>query len=203
MLTSEYATTAAQGVLAVAAVAATLGVIGLAAFNAKIRQWLEETSPREEWIYEQRGRFRFYLLWAGVVATIVPLSVIVIARPLEIFWFQVAKGPPLSFGWSFLIVVALTGGTIAAAVRLVWLAMKTGGSLASEIRAQQAPGSSEQGGAPPNMGLTGSPLGAGGFVGTGAGSADQTIPGPLGGGIGQMEESSPYVGASPESVGEE
>lgn len=203
MLTSEYATTAAQGVLAVVAVAATLGVIGLAAFNAKIRQWLEETSPREEWIYEQRGRFRFYLLWAGVVATIVPLSVIVTARPLEIFWFQVIKGPPLSFGWSFLIVVTLMGGTIAAAVRLVWLAMQTGAALASEIRAQQVTGSPEQGGAPLTTGLAGGPLGAGGFAGTWAGSADQLIPGPLGAGSGQTEDPFPYVGASPEPVSEE
>lgn len=137
MLTADYAITAAMAMLTAAGVSATVGVISLAAFNAKVRQWLEETSPHEEWIYEQRGKFRFYLLWAGVVATIVPLLIIVLARPVEIFWFQVAKGPPLSFGWSFLIVVALTGGTIAASVRLVLLAMKTGAALASGIRAQQ------------------------------------------------------------------
>lgn len=203
MLSADYATAAAMAVLTAAGVAATVGVIGLAAFNAKVRQWLEETSPREEWVYDQRGKFRSYLLWAGVVATIVPLLIIVLARPAEIFWFQVAKGPPLSFGWSFLIVFVLTGGTIAAAVRLVWLAMKTGAALASEIRAQQETVSSEQGGAPRATGLVDGPLGAEDLVGAWVGSDDQRIPGPLGADSGQMEESLPYVGASPEPASEE
>lgn len=139
MLNADYATTVALAMLAAAGVAATVGVIGLAAFNAKVRNWLEETTPSGEWGYRQRGRFRKYLARAGSVALLVPLAMIVGAGPMEIFWLQTLGRPPLSYGLSFLIVLFLTVGTILVVVWLVFLAMRTGADLAQEIRDQQSP----------------------------------------------------------------
>lgn len=124
MLSADYATTVALAMLAAAGVAATVGVIGLAAFNAKVRNWLEETTPSGEWGYRQRGRFRKYLAGAGAVAILFPLAVIVGAGPAEIFWLQTLGRPPLSYAWSLLIVSIFTGGTILTVVWLVIRAMK-------------------------------------------------------------------------------
>ena len=139
MLNADYATTAALAMLAATGVAATVGVIGLAAFNAKVRDWLEETTPSGEWGYRQRGRFRKNLAGAGAVAILFPLAIIVGAGPAEIFWLQTLGRPPLSYAWSLLIVSILTGGTILAVAWLVFRAMRTGANLAQEIRDQQAP----------------------------------------------------------------
>lgn len=139
MLSADYATTAALAMLAAAGVAATVGVIGLAAFNAKVRNWLEETTPSGEGGYRLRGCFRTYLAGAGAVAILVPLAIIVGAGPMEIFWLQTLGRPPLSYIWSFLIVLMLIVGTIIAVVWLVFRAMQTGADLAQEIREQQSP----------------------------------------------------------------
>lgn len=167
MLSADYATTAALAMLAAAGVAATVGVIGLAAFNAKVRNWLEETTPSGEWGYRQRGRFRTYLAWAGAVALLVPLVIIVGAGPMEIFWLQTLGRPPLSYGWSFLIVLAVTVGTILAVVWLVIRAMETGANLAQEIRDQQDTLDSK-GGSSPYAGTDAS------FAERGEGSAGRT-----------------------------
>ena len=139
MLSADYAITAAMAMLAAAGVAATVGVIGLAAFNAKVRDWLEETAPRGEWGYRLRRRFRMYLAFAGATAILVPLAVIVGAPPAEILWLEVLGQSPLSSGWSFLIVFFLTAANVVAVAWLVLLALRTGARLAEKIRAQQTP----------------------------------------------------------------
>lgn len=85
MLDADYTITAAMAMLASAGVGATVGVIGLAAFNAKVRDWLEETALRGEWGYRQRELFRMYLALAGAAAILIPLVIIVAAPPAEIF----------------------------------------------------------------------------------------------------------------------
>lgn len=140
MLSADYATTAAMAMLAAAGVAATVGVIGLAAFNAKVRDWLEETAPRGGWKgYRLRRRFRMYLAFAGAAAILVPLAIIVGAPPAEILWLEVLGQSPLSAGWSFLIVFFLTAANVVAVAWLVLLALRTGARLARKIRAQQTP----------------------------------------------------------------
>lgn len=139
MLDADYAITAAAAMLASAGVGATVGVIGLAAFNAKVRDWLEETTLRGEWGYRQRELFRMYLALAGAAAILIPLLIIVAAPPAEIFWLEVLGRSPLSAGWSFLIVVFLTGVNVAAVAWFVFRALQTGASLAQEIRDQQTP----------------------------------------------------------------
>ena len=135
MLSADYATTAAMAMLAAAGVAATVGVIGLAAFNAKVRDWLEETAPRGRWKgYRLRRRFRMYLAFAAAVAILVG------APPAEILWLEVLGQSPLSFGWPFLIVFFLMAANVVAVVWLVFRALQTGSSLAQEIRDQQDPG---------------------------------------------------------------
>ena len=123
--------------LTAAGVSATVGVIGLAAFNSRVSRWLEETTPSGEWGYRQRERFRTYLACALAVAILVPLAIIVGAGPAEIFWLQTLGRPPISYAWSLLIVSALVGGTILIVFWLVVLAMQTGANLAQEIRDQQ------------------------------------------------------------------
>lgn len=139
MLSADYATTVAMAMLAAAGVAATVGVIGLAAFNAKVRDWLEETAPRGEWGHQLRRRFRMYLAFAGAAAILVPLAIIVGAPPAEILWLEVLGQSPLSAGWSFLIVFFLTAANVVAVAWLVLLALRTGARLARKIRAQQTP----------------------------------------------------------------
>ena len=139
MLSADYAITAAMAMLAAAGVAATVGVIGLAAFNAKVRDWLEETAPRGEWGYRLRRRFRMYLAFAGAAAILVPLAIIVGAPPAEILWLEVLGQSPLSSGWSFLIVFFLTAANVVAVAWLVLLALRTGARLAQKIRDQQTP----------------------------------------------------------------
>ena len=139
MLSADYATTVAMAILVATGVVATVGVIGLAAFNAKVRDWLEETAPRREWGYRLRWRFRMYLALATGAAILIPLVIIVAAPPAEIFWLEVLGRSPLSAGWSFLIVVFLTGMNVVVVAWFVFRAMQTGARLAQGIRDQQTP----------------------------------------------------------------
>lgn len=130
---------AAMATLAAAGVAATVGVIGLAAFNAKVRKWLEETTPREEGGYQLRRRFRTHLASAAVAATVFPLLIIVSAPLVEFLWLEVLGLSPLSPVWSVLIVFLLTLVNVVAVVCFVFKAIQTGTILAQEIRDQQTP----------------------------------------------------------------